>query len=435
MTNLKISSFGYYDGFDLLECGQNGASIDDEGYVWVAGGEKVIRFLPEQLMQKNELPPAEPFPAGIYFLDNNLEWSSMPPDSIPKLDNDHNFLRFDWLQASASSPNRLAFRYRLDGYNRQWTTTRERSQMFQNLPFGKYRIELQSSVDNGLQWSKSVFSPYVTIRPPFLLSLPGLILLSIGFIAFISFCIGIIRKIITRQEEEKRQIDRLKLLSLQAKFIPHFTGNVLNSINFMILKKPREAQQYISDFSDFTRMTLLNSNLLFRPLHEEIEYVKLYLKLEKLRFEEKLEFDIAVHGDIDLQMHVPCMILQTFCENALKHGLSAKPEGGVIKIEAYLNGEYVILAVEDNGVGREKARALHTEGTQEGLKIIRQQLDLFNRYKCPDGDGKQREYYMRKMRWLLRRGDYSLKADMQLIDLHDAVHSPSGTRVEVHFPI
>jgi len=198
-------------------------------------------------------------------------------------------------------------------------------------------------------------------------------------------------------------------LAIRAKFIPHFTGNVLNSINYLIQKNPQEAQKYISDFSDFSNLTLLHSDFLFRSIQEEVAYASLYLKLEKLRFDERLAYDILVETDVDLQLTVPCMVLQTFCENALKHGLSAKPEGGKIGVHIYRQNHYTVISVTDNGIGRTKAKTINTKGSGEGLKIVQQQLDLLNKGRIK-------------------------KAFIQITDLHDSDGEPSGTRVEVWRP-
>ena len=403
---LNIRSFGYFDGYDLMESGQNGASIDAEGYVWVTGADKVIRFLPEQIMQIPILQPQTPTIGAIYNANKNSEWTLVKTLYPCVFDNKDNFLRFDLLQASVSAPDKLVFRYRLEGYTELWTTTNERSIVFQNLPYGRYRFEVQSSFDNGVQWSESVFSTPVTIRKTFWMSFTGLLLIFIALAMVIFAIIYFTRKIILHKEEEKRQIDQLRHRAVQAKFIPHFTGNVLNSINFLINKDPHSAQLYVSKFSDFSNQTLRNSDKLTRTLQEELNYSQLFLEFEKLRFEEKLDYTISVAPEVDMQIMIPTMILQTFCENAIKHGLRPKPKGGKIEINIYRKEEYEVISVRDNGVGRAKALQLQTEGTKEGLKIVNQQLELFNKRK-------------------------NKAAYLNIVDLSDENGQPAGTCFEL----
>jgi len=407
--NIQIRTFGYYDGFDVMSCCQNGASIDRDGYVWLAGTDKVIRFHPEQIMKMPVLQPRTPYLAAVYKADKTSDWLLVPATSSMQFENKDNYLRFDLLQASQTAPDKLTFRYRLKGYNDQWRTTQEHSVIFQNLLFGKYQLEIQSSSDDGQLWSESVFSPAIAIRAPFIFSLPGLMLMLAGLIAIVLLVVYYTRKIIIRQEEEKRNIDRLKLLAIRSKFIPHFTGNVLNSINYLIQKKPHVAQRYISDYSEFSTITLLSTDSMFRSVKDELDYTKLYLKFEKLRFEERLEYDFSVEAEVNLQLEIPCMAIQTLCENAIKHGLSAKPEGGRITVRIYLQNDFTVISVEDNGIGCKKAELLKSKGTGEGLKIVQQQLDILNKNK-------------------------SEKAYMQITDLHDAESQPSGTRVELWMP-
>jgi hypothetical protein len=403
--SVKTRTLCYYDGFDVIECNTNCVSVDYEGYVWVAGGDKVIRFLPDEIMKTALLQPQTPFLAAIYYADKNSEWTLLPEVTIPKLENKENHLRFDLLLASLSAPDKLVFRYKLEGYNNQWVTSKERSIIFQNLPFGKYRLEVQSSVD-GEVWSESVFSPFITIKNPFLLTFLGLLLIFLGIAGVTLLIIFFTRKISIRKEEEKRRIENLKHRAVRAKFVPHFTGNVLNTINYFISRNPGSAQKYISDFADFMRHTLLNSEILYRTILEELKYTELYLKLEKLSYEERLEYEISVDSSVDLQQPIPAMALQTFCENALKHGLRSKPEGGKITIHVYNHENYIVLSVEDNGVGRKRAKTIKTEGTKEGLKIVQQQLDIFNKEKVQ-------------------------KAYLQIVDLQEVDGQPLGTRFEL----
>jgi len=404
---IAIRTFDVYSGFDMTGCGQNGGYIDPDGWVWLVGANEVIRFLPDRLMKISPTKPTKPYIAAIYNADKNRQWLLIDHNQNPLVfENDMNYLRFEILQAAVANPEKLVFRYRLIGYQTHRETTRDRSIIIQNIPHGKYRLEIQSSID-GEEWSESVFSPDFIIKNPFFLTFPGILIILIGSGLMLGILIYFVRKTGIRKQEEMRKIDQMKLHTVQAKFIPHFTGNVLNSINYLITKNPDSAQRYISDFAEFSYQTLLNSDNLSRTIREELDYSLLYLKLEKLRFEENLEYEISVDPETDLQKPVPTMVLQTFCENALKHGLRPKPGGGKIRIRIYPVPDYVALTVEDNGIGREKAQTIKTEGTKEGLKIVQQQLEIFNKRQTK-------------------------KAYFQIIDLYDENNQPSGTRVELY---
>lgn len=212
-----------------------------------------------------------------------------------------------------------------------------------------------------------------------------------------------------RQKKQQQQIIELKQRIVRSKYIPHFTGNVLNSINYLIEKDKRLAQRYVSDFGIFNRDSMLNAGKLGRPLCDELEFTEQYLRLEKLRFEDKLEYSISVDPSVHTSVFIPVMLLHTFCENAVKHGFRHKEETGHLKIEVYPESECITLAVEDNGIGRKAAREKHTSGTGEGLSIIEQQINFFNKYN-------------------------KRKAYLQITDLFDKEGIACGTRFEFYMP-
>ncbi|MCL2073762.1 MAG: histidine kinase [Marinilabiliaceae bacterium] len=405
-NKINIRTFGYYDGFDVWECGQNGISIDHEGYVWVCGTDKVVVFHPDELMKKTILKPRKPFIAAIYSSDRGHQWQLVSDTLNLHTKYKENNLRFDILLAEPSMPDKVIFRYRLNGFDDRWQISNDRTIIFQNLPFGEYQLEVQSSLDQ-IEWSDSAFSQYVEILPPFLLSKFGLLLILLFVASTALLIVNITKKIIRKKEEAKRQIDKIKFKAVQAKFIPHFTGNVLNSVNYLISINPDLAQKYVADFADFSNKTIFNSDTICRSIQEELEYVQLYLSLEKLRFEERLEYEINVAKDVDPKTLIPTMAMHTFCENALKHGLrTLHNRNGKILINIYRENSHLIITVQDNGIGREKAKTIKTEGTKEGLKIIAQHLEIFSK-------------------------DQKVSTQMKIIDLFDDAHNPAGTLVEL----
>ena len=225
-------------------------------------------------------------------------------------------------------------------------------------------------------------------------------------IVVISFGIVWIRN---HRKKTAMQLEQLKYRTVKSKFIPHFTGNILNSINYLISKNLKTAQKYIADFATFTNQSLFSIDKFCNTLKEEITYAENYLNLEKIRFEEILNYSICIIPDVDLQTEIPSMILQTFCENALKHGIRPKNDRGAILINAFYQGKYLVVTVEDDGIGREQAKALKTEGCCEGLKIVEQQIKLYNK-------------------------SHKSVAYLKIVDLYAEDKTPAGTRFELHMP-
>ena len=409
---IDIRSFSATQGLELPDFTIGGYSIDNEGYVWIAGGEEmVVRFHPEQLMAmpKMKKTPNPPYLATIYSKKkDDPDWRQSDKHSETSLESEDNSLRFDILSASISFPDKLQFRYRLNGYSKEWVYSTSRSFVFQNLPHGDYQFEAEASVD-GVEWSATTVSKTITIENPFWLSFWGISIIIMLIIAALVGLVDLTIFIIRKKEEEQRQMNMLKYRAVRSKYIPHFTGNILNSINYFIYQDKNLAQQYIAEFSDFTIQTLLNSEKTHRTLEEELNYTKTYLELEKLRFEDKLDFHINIEPKIDHKTPIPTMIIQTFCENALKHGLRHKEGAGIVEINIRAENHYLVLSVKDNGIGREKAKEMRTEGTGEGLSIIEQQLRIFNKKN-------------------------KVKAFINTIDLHDNNGATSGTCFEFYLP-
>ncbi|MBK7665930.1 MAG: histidine kinase [Sphingobacteriaceae bacterium] len=137
---------------------------------------------------------------------------------------------------------------------------------------------------------------------------------------------------------------------------PHFIFNSLNSIQDLILKGDVEhSYSYITTFSNLVRRTLSYSDKDFIDFEQEIKLIELYLSLEKLRFKKDFSFTINTNNIVDIQ--IPPMLIQPFIENALVHGLLHKEGEKKLTIHFELK-DTLICVIEDNGVGREKSKAI-----------------------------------------------------------------------------
>lgn len=144
---------------------------------------------------------------------------------------------------------------------------------------------------------------------------------------------------------------QLKLLRYQLN--PHFLFNTLNSIAALIgAKRSDDAQTMLAELSTFLRFSLESDRNLTIPLRDEIEALDLYLRIEQVRFSDRLTVD----QDIDprtLGMSVPSLILQPLVENAIKHAIAGAELGGSVTISARLQREKLVLIVEDSGTGKD----------------------------------------------------------------------------------
>lgn len=176
-----------------------------------------------------------------------------------------------------------------------------------------------------------------------------------------------------REQELKVLASRAELRALRAQINPHFLFNALNTIASLIRRNPRKAEETVEMLADIFRYTLARSAAEMIALAEELSFVNAYLEVEKARFGEKLEIEIKTDPRAGA-VKVPSMLLQPLVENAVKHGILPKMEGGKIVISANCDNGLLRIEVADNGVGFDSssARRLYREGI--GLKNVRDRL-------------------------------------------------------------
>jgi two-component system LytT family sensor kinase len=155
-------------------------------------------------------------------------------------------------------------------------------------------------------------------------------------------------------EEQERLLVEARLAALTSQINPHFLFNTLNSVSSLIRTNPDQARVMVVKLSKVLRR-LLRKHENFSALRDELSFIEDYLAIEVVRFGEKLRFEKDVAEDT-LDMLVPSMLLQPLVENSIKHGLSSKVEGGIIRIRARRSGSRLHLSVEDDGVGIPEAR-------------------------------------------------------------------------------
>lgn len=227
------------------------------------------------------------------------------------------------------------------------------------------------------------------------------------------------------KREQETQMLRLQATSLQLKALraqmnPHFMYNALNSIqNYITSKEVKDASKYLAKFAKLMRQSLDYSELEIISLEKEKEFLEDYLFInQKLRFRNKLHYTIDVAEEIEEDIiGVPTMIVQPYVENAIEHGLRTKDEG-LVKVHFKLKDDYTVLCiVEDNGIGREKA------------KIIKQ-----NEQKYLNHRSRGTSITEDRLR-LLHNSKIVEEVFVKTIDLKDSEGMALGTRVEIVIPI
>jgi hypothetical protein len=328
-------------------------------------------------------------------------------------------VRFEFAGISYRSVGNISYHYRLVGLDDGWKTTKDSYLEYPTLPSGNYEFQLQAINKFGIR-SKLLSFPF-EVATPFWHTYWFYGMLMACFLALVWMLFSMRISTIRRRQEEKDQVSRrmteLEHKALQAQMNPHFIFNCLNSIQqYIFAQDIFAANKYITGFAKLIRATLNNSTRASIPLSEEVEYLTSYLSLEKLRFKDKMDYFIDVDPWIDgYSVLIPPMLIQPYVENSMRHGLRHKTEGkGYIRITLTQTDSQLVVIVEDNGIGRERAGQYktgeHIEYQSKGMTLTADRIRMMNA-------GNEE------------------RITVEVIDLKDTQERAVGTRVNITFPL
>ncbi|NOS93700.1 MAG: histidine kinase [Cyclobacteriaceae bacterium] len=222
-----------------------------------------------------------------------------------------------------------------------------------------------------------------------------------------------------RRLEIEKQYRASELKAIRSQMNPHFLFNALNSIQeYIMLNEKKLAGKYLGKFADLMRIYLQHSQSKSVTIQEEMEALRLYLELEKLRFNESFVYTIGVGDSIDTySMSIPSLLVQPYVENAIKHGLLHKKQEQKLSIYFDLDShqKFIICTIEDNGVGRVKSAEI-------------------NRMRDPNHKSFATEATKTRLE-LLNYNNMDYTIGEQLIDLYDEAGQALGTRVILNIPL
>jgi len=176
-------------------------------------------------------------------------------------------------------------------------------------------------------------------------------------------------------EAQQLRLNEARLAALTSQINPHFLFNTLNSVSSLIRSNPDQARSVVYRLSSILRRLLRKTDNLV-PLREELEFIDNYMTIEMVRFGEKLRFVKEIEPQT-LDRLVPSMLLQPIIENSIRHGLSTKVDGGMIRVRSWLADGRLQVVVEDDGVGIPETRlatlfelGIGVSNVNERLKVL-----------------------------------------------------------------
>lgn len=184
---------------------------------------------------------------------------------------------------------------------------------------------------------------------------------------------------------QKKQYES-ELNALRSQLNPHFVHNSLNAIQYYIQRNEVEiSEDYLTKFSKLMRLFFDYSRTKTITLKEEIAFIKKYLEIEKLRFEDKISYYINIDKSLDTtDLNIPTMMIQPMLENAVNHGIFHKTSSGTIEVDfkkTELDNQYQII-IKDDGIGINKTKKHNKKttgtATAHSSAVIAERLDILN---------------------------------------------------------
>ncbi|PIF46203.1 YXYXY domain-containing protein [Chryseobacterium sp. 52] len=279
-----------------------------------------------------------------------------------------------------ASEGKISYQYKIEELNNGWQTSSSQKISFYSLPPGNYTFKIFGIGYNGKR-SYTTTNLHFEIHPKFWQTWWFKLMI-------ISLCTAALFILITMYFQKKRnkkletlyyekKIAELELQAIKAQINPHFIYNCLNSIQFLLYKKNyQETENYLAIFAQMIRKTLHYSEKTFMPIKEEIEYLSLYLNMEKLRLKDLFEYKISLSEKVNENWVVPSLLIQPFVENAIKHGISSlKDRKGKINVSFDYAETSLCIIIEDNGIGIGSKKK--TNADSFGVKLSQKRIETF----------------------------------------------------------
>ena len=182
----------------------------------------------------------------------------------------------------------------------------------------------------------------------------------------------------SRLIEKERQLAKAEMNNLQQQFQPHFLFNSLNSISALVKSQPENAREMILNLSDFLRKTIHKGKEDFNSLADEIDYLNLYMSIEKVRFGQRLQLEI-VNDESCQNAQLPSLILQPLVENTIKFGLNGNLGTITIQLEIKCVSNLLNITISNP---YDQSAITNGNGTGYGLKSVERKLGII--YKRAD---------------------------------------------------
>jgi len=405
-NDTSFSFYGKSQGFLGEECAQNGFLKDSKGNFWVATNTNVVRFRPEDLMG-NPYPP-QLYITGIKISEDNINWQLLPSPALPYYQKN---IHFEFVGINHTAPEKVTYSYKLEGYDKAWSKhDGKREAIYTNLQPGEYTFRIKAFNNNGIENEQPVVYHFRIVPAwwqTFWFQIVAIVSFVILIVIFVIFLMNNYRKKREQKLLAQKQFTELQLANVRSQIYPHFFFNSLSAIQSIIYRDDKElAIKYFGNLSNLVRTSLDDSRRPHKTLKEELAFVENYLKIQKYRFVNRFDYQINIAPTVDDSILIPPMLVQTFAENAVKHGLEPLKSGGCLQINVENIENDIQITLTDNGVGRKKADEVKYKNSGFGFNIIDTSIAAYNQSQ-------------------------TTKINYQIIDLYDNEQKSIGTKAMI----
>jgi len=359
---------------------------------------------------------------SIYIFNNKIDLikysTAVDNYNIPVnlvLPYNQNHLTFNYYAIELFQPESVNIMVKLEGFDKEWLVpTQDRAITYSYLPPNTYTLKIKAQNSDGL-WSDT-FEYTFTIKSPYYKTWWFITLCILSILGVIYYFVSRKIKLIKTKADIQKNIAELELKALRSQMNPHFIFNIMNNIQtFVISQNTTKAVNLLGDFAQLIRNILNISSDKTILLSKEVEFLTNYLDLDLSQYPNKYKYDFSFSDNIDQDnILLPPMLIQPFVENSILHGLMHRTENGELKISFTQTNQTIICEIEDNGVGREKAKQLANDTKQHksvALNISNQRIEQFNTIHKTDA--------------------YSIT----IVDLKDSNNEAVGTKAILKLPL
>ena len=411
---LDIKHFGPNEGFSGGETTTNSISVSKNGDLWIGTLKGLNRHTPT-LPKINTIAPKLSMSDITLFYESITEnlndWYKV--NTTLNFDYNENHISFHFEGVNLKNPEEVYYQFKLEGFESEWSPiNKHKIATYSNLPSGIFTFKIKAGNEDGI-WTKPIEVSFNILTPFWktwwFINAASFILLSILLLIYRN------RKRQLKKERERLKLEKnmleMEQKALRLQMNPHFIFNAMNTVQALIAKKDEKtARYYLAKFSKLMRKVLENSRNTLITIHDEIEALENYLKLEQLSNEDNFDYEIIVDQNIQTDAYgIPPLLLQPFAENSIVHGIKELKHRGKISINFIWKETFIECSVKDNGRGRLAA------------KEVRHQKSSYH---------KSTALVLTQERLASLSDDLSVKS-FEIIDMEE----PSGTKVILRIPV